>query len=74
MNLKEELPAEGLTVTFLDKFTDITKEFEKIVKKSKGNDSIVKVKYNELIENATKGGSEERRVGKECRCRWSQDH
>ena len=55
MNLKEELPAEGLTVTFLDKFTDITKEFEKIVKKSKGNDSIVKVKYNELIENATKG-------------------
>lgn len=35
MNLKEELPAEGLTVTFVDKFTDVTARMEKALFKAK---------------------------------------
>ncbi len=34
MSLKEELPAEGLTVKFLESFTDVTKQMEKAVKKA----------------------------------------
>lgn len=32
MNLSEELPAEGLTVTFLESFSDVTKDIEKALK------------------------------------------
>ena len=32
MSLKEELPAEGLSVKFLESFTDVTKQIEKAVK------------------------------------------
>ena len=35
MSLEEELPAEGLTVTFLESFTDVTKDIEKALKKGK---------------------------------------
>lgn len=35
MNKKEELPSPGLTVTFLESFTDVTKEVESAVKKAK---------------------------------------
>lgn len=35
MNLKEELPAEGLSVTFIDRFTDVTARIEKAVAKAK---------------------------------------
>lgn len=35
MSLEEELPAAGLTVTFLESFTDVTKQMEKAVKRAK---------------------------------------
>lgn len=35
MNLQEELPAEGLSVTFIDKFTDVTERLEKALSKAK---------------------------------------
>ncbi len=35
MNLKEELPAKGLTVTFIDKFVDVTDRINKAVAKAK---------------------------------------
>ena len=35
MNLKEELPAKGLTVTFIDKFVDVTERINKAVAKAK---------------------------------------
>ena len=36
-NLNEELPAQGLTVTFVDKFVDVTEQIEKACKKAKNN-------------------------------------
>ncbi len=35
MNLKEELPAKGLSVTFVDKFVDVTERLNKAVEKAK---------------------------------------
>ena len=35
MNLKEELPAKGLSVTFIDKFVDVTARLNKAVAKAK---------------------------------------
>ena len=35
MNLSEELPAKGLTVTFIDRFTDVTAQVEKALAKAK---------------------------------------
>ena len=35
MNLKEELPAQGLSVTFIDKFVDVTERLNKAVAKAK---------------------------------------
>lgn len=35
MNLKEELPAKGLSVTFVDKFVDVTERLNKAVAKAK---------------------------------------
>ena len=45
MNLGQELPAEGLTVTFIDKFTDVTAQIEKAVSKAKN-----KEQYNKLFK------------------------
>lgn len=35
MNLSEELPVKGLTVTFIDRFTDVTAQVEKALAKAK---------------------------------------
>lgn len=35
MNRQEELPADGLSVTFLESFTDVTSQIEKAIKKAK---------------------------------------
>jgi hypothetical protein len=35
MDRSQELPAEGLTVTFLESMTDVTKDVEKVLKKAK---------------------------------------
>lgn len=57
MNLDEELPAKGLSVTFLESFKDVTKEMNKALEKSKAkdNDSILIKKRDQLIAKATKG-------------------
>lgn len=55
MNLKEELPAAGLTVTFLESFTDVTKDVEKALKKVKNPekaDSVKNAFCDELVKNA----------------------
>lgn len=35
MNLSEELPVNGLSVTFIDRFTDVTAQVEKALAKAK---------------------------------------
>ncbi len=56
MNLGEELPAEGLSVTFVDKFVDVTAEIEKAISKAK-DDTDKSEKYEKaaakLIKKAT---------------------
>lgn len=55
MSLEEELPAEGLTVTFLESFTDVTKQMEKAIKKAKTTeerDSLFAVAAKKLEEKA----------------------
>ena len=42
MNTDEELYAEGLTVSFLESFTDVTDQVEKALKKCKGQEDIIK--------------------------------
>ena len=57
MNLDEELPAKGLSVTFLESFTDVTKAIEKGVKKAKSaeeRDSLYAVTVKKLVEKAEK--------------------
>ncbi len=65
MNISEELPCEGLTVTFLESMTDVTKIIEKAEKKArkkyKGREDIeeqvikaVNETYETLIEDAEK--------------------
>ncbi len=49
MNRDEELPCEGLTVTFLKSMTDVTKALEKAEKKNAFQET-----YDELIKNAEK--------------------
>ncbi len=49
MNRSEELPCEGLTVTFLKSMTDVTKVLEKAEKKNTFQET-----YDELIKNAEK--------------------
>ncbi len=57
MNLSQELPAQGLSVTFIDKFVDVTAEIEKATKKAK-NDQDREKKYSaiakKLVEKAEK--------------------
>ena len=55
MSLEEELPAEGLTVTFLESFTDVTKQMEKAVRKAKTTeerDSLFAVEAEKLEKKA----------------------
>ena len=42
MNTDEELYAEGLTVSFLESFTDVTGQVEKALKKCKGQEDMIK--------------------------------
>lgn len=42
MNADEELYAEGLTVSFLESFTDVTDQVEKALKKCKGQEDMIK--------------------------------
>ena len=42
MNTNEELYAEGLTVSFLESFTDVTDQVEKALKKCKGQEDMIK--------------------------------
>lgn len=57
MNREQEIPAPGLTVTFLESFTDVTPELEKATKGAKTPEERAKL-YNEatkaLIDKATK--------------------
>lgn len=55
MNLQEELPAEGLTVTFMESFTDVTKVLENSIKKAKTaveEDSLFNLAQEELVSKA----------------------
>lgn len=49
MSLKEELPAKGLSVTFVDKFVDVTERLNKAVAKAK-NDKDYKKRWNKEVE------------------------
>ncbi len=53
MNRGEELPAPGLSVTFLESFTDVTKDIEKAAKKAKNQDER-KAAIDKAIEEITK--------------------
>ena len=48
-NLKEELPAQGLSVTFIDKFVDVTERLNKAVAKAK-NEADYKKRWDKEIE------------------------
>ena len=56
MNLDEELPCEGLTVTFVESMTDVTKDIEKArktaAKKGMGADSTVQAAIDRLVGKA----------------------
>ena len=56
MNLDEELPCEGLTVTFVESMTDVTKDIEKArktaAKKGMDADSTVQAAIDRLVEKA----------------------
>ncbi len=60
MNLKEELPAKGLTVTFIDKFVDVTDRINKAVAKGKTDEEKGKAYEAEvakIVAEATKNDS-----------------
>lgn len=48
MNLKEELPAKGLSVTFVDKFVDVTERLNKAVAKAK-NEADYKKRWDKEV-------------------------
>ena len=56
MNLDEELPCEGLTVTFVESMTDVTKDIEKArktaAKKGMDADSTIQAAIDRLVEKA----------------------
>lgn len=58
MNLEEELPCEGLTVTFVKSMTDVTKDLEKVYQSAsqKGQDAeaALEAYVGTLIENTLK--------------------
>ncbi len=51
MNMKEELPSPGLTVTFLESFTDVTKDVESAIKKAK---AVTEADRQKAIESISK--------------------
>ena len=56
MSFSEELPAPGLTVTFMQSMTDVTKQLEKAARKAKDEnqrDSLMSVAAQQLISAAT---------------------
>lgn len=53
MNLKEELPAKGLSVTFIDKFTDVTARIEKAIAKAKNDEDKAK-RYEKAVKAIVK--------------------
>ena len=53
MTRSQELPAEGLSVTFLESFTDVTDQIEKATKKGKTPEEIEKL-YDEAVEEIIK--------------------
>ncbi|MBO5699999.1 MAG: S46 family peptidase [Bacteroidales bacterium] len=48
-NLSEELPAQGLSVTFIDKFVDVTERLNKAVSKAK-NEADYKKRWDKEVE------------------------
>ena len=57
MNRQEELPSPGLSVTFLESFTDVTKEIEKAVRKTKSpeeKEKAMESAIKTLTDKATK--------------------
>lgn len=60
MNLSEELPAKGLSVTFIDKFVDVTDKINKALSKAKNDKDSVKIYsdlVNQIVKEATKNDS-----------------
>jgi len=58
MDFSQELPAPGLTVTFMESMTDVTKQLEKAARKGKDDrqrDSLMSVAADKLIAEATGG-------------------
>ena len=58
MNRNEELPAKGLTVTFLESMTDVTKQVEKATRKATNQterDSLYSLFRKELLEKTLAG-------------------
>ncbi len=53
MNLSEELPVKGLSVTFIDRFTDVTAQIEKALAKAKTDKGKDKA-YQEIKEKLEK--------------------
>lgn len=53
MNLSQELPAKGLSVTFIDKFTDVTARIEKALAKAK-NDGDKEKRYTKEVQAIVK--------------------
>ncbi|MEG1899215.1 MAG: S46 family peptidase [Bacteroidales bacterium] len=53
MNLQEELPADGLSVTFIDKFTDVTARIEKALAKAK-DEKDKEARYEKEVKAITK--------------------
>lgn len=49
MNLSEELPAQGLSVTFIDRFEDVTERLNKAVAKAK-NEADYKKRWDKEVE------------------------
>ncbi|MDO4736333.1 MAG: S46 family peptidase, partial [Bacteroidia bacterium] len=57
MNLNEELPAKGLSVTFIDKFVDVTDKVNKAMAKGKTpqeKDSLYRLATKKLCDEAVK--------------------
>ncbi|MBO7371759.1 MAG: S46 family peptidase, partial [Bacteroidales bacterium] len=58
MDYSQELPAPGLTVTFMESMTDVTKQLEKAARKAKDDnqrDSLMSVAAQKMISDATGG-------------------
>ena len=66
----EELKDRGIKkYAFAKSYSEVEKIEKEILNNNKDN-----LEWLEIIRNGTKYRSEERRVGKECRSRWSPYH